>query len=607
MKRNIIFILISTLLITYGCEDLRFGDAFLEKAPGVDITKDTIFGNIKYAEDFLWGAYKTLPYGLNTREATPGIPISFKLCKMQTDVLESISDLSQSYLSWGGSSFYYNGSYNANTENEPRTKYNYIYSQAWDGIRMGHIIIENIDKVPNVSQTYKDQLKGEARMIIAVHYTDMLRNFGGVPWLDHAYSPNENTTYFPRISAQATCDSIVKVIDMAITELPWTLDDPDTWDGRFTKAGAMGLKARLLLFNASPLFNDDQPYLDGEAAEKKLVWHGAKNMELWKQAADAAHELIEKVESTGDYKLYHVDGNSYRQDFQGAYIKRGNGEILISIRYMYKTPDSSESYRFLASSGPAEKPNDWSSSGWGCGNVTNDYVRMFPDANGTPIDDPSSSYMEEFPYENRDPRLYETVMVNGDAFRGRTVELYLGGRERPSSGTLAAMTGHCVRKFILDGDVATTLKAVVHWPHLRLPEIYLTYAEAINEYNGAPTPEAYRCVNIVRNRVGLKDLPAGLTQEQFREAVILERALEFGWEEVRWFDLVRWKREADFTKTLHGINTIKDDTSPFGYLYTHFELPTRYWKNNWSPKWYLSAFPTNEMNKNYGLIQNPGW
>ena len=606
MKRNIILILISALLTTYGCDDLRFGDAFLEKAPGVDITKDTIFGNIKYAEDFLWGAYKSLPYGLNVCFPLPNNPASLKFCKMNTDVLESLSDFSHSYLGWGGATPYYNGSYNANTEDVQGTKYNYIYSQAWDGIRMGYIIIENIDKVPNATPEYKKWMKGEARMIIAMHYVDMFRNFGGVPWLDHAYTPNENTTNFPRIPAQEMCDSIVAIIDQAITELPWTLDDPETWDGRFTKAGAMGLKARLLLFNASPLFNDDQPYLEGEAAEKKLVWHGAKKRDLWKQAADAAHELIEIAESTGDYKLYHVEGNSYRQDFQGAYIKRGNGEVLISIRYLYKTSDTVQGYRFYASSGPAEASNSWSVSGWGCGNVTDEYVRMFPDANGIPIDDPTSSYMEEFPYENRDPRLYETVMVNGDAFRGRTVELYLGGRERPSAGNLAAMSGHGVRKFILDGDDATTLKAVAHWPHLRLPEIYLTYAEAINEYNGGPTPEAYRCVNIVRNRVGLKDLPDNLTQEQFREAVILERALEFGWEEVRWYDLVRWKREADFTKTLRGVN-IEKTNDLFGFSYTQFDLPTRYWKNNWSPKWYLSAFPTREMNKDYGLIQNPGW
>lgn len=607
MKLNIIVILILGLFVVYGCDDFKFGNNFLEKAPGVDITKDTIFNNIKYAEDFLWGDYKTLPYGLNTCLPDKSISIAtYKYCRMSTDVLESITDFCQSYLGWGGATPYYNGSYNANNENTFGTKYSYIYSQAWEGIRRSCIIIENIDKVPNVTQAYKNQLKAEARMIMAVHYTDMFRNFGGVPWLNHAYTTNETISTFPRLTAQATCDSIVAVIDKAAPDLPWAIDDVQTWDGRFTKAAALGLKARLLLFNASPLFNSASPYLSGKASDQKLTWHGGYDNTLWKKAADAAHELITEVESSGNYKLYHVDGNTYRQDFQGAYFKRGNGEILISTRYSYIAPaNTTEGYMYLASSGPATAYQSWASSGWGCGNVTDDYVEMFPMANGLPITDPSSGYDPHFPYENRDPRLYESVMVNGDAFRGRTVELYLGGRERPSAGSLAAMTGYCVRKFILDAD-NTVLGAVVQWPYLRLPEIYLSYAEAINEYEGAPNAEAYRCVNIVRNRVGLGNLPQNLSKEQFREAVLTERSCEFGWEEVHWFDLVRWKREQDFTKTLHGVNITKSN-DVFGFSYTKFELLPRYWKTNWSPKWYLSAFPISELNKNYGLIQNPGW
>ncbi|MDD4992139.1 MAG: RagB/SusD family nutrient uptake outer membrane protein [Paludibacter sp.] len=602
IKRNTILVLVVGLFITYGCEDVKFGNNFLEKAPGVDVTKDTIFSDIKYAEDFLWGAYKTLPYGLNCA-FSDGTHAGNQFAKMQTDVLESISDLSQSYLGWGGANYYYNGSYNSNFENSTNGKCPFINDQKFDGIRKSYILIENIDKVPNADQVYKNRLKAEARMVIAVQYTEFFRNFGGVPWLTHAYTTNENITTFPRLTAQTTCDSIVAVIDKAIPDLPWTLDDPETWDGRFTKASALGLKARILLFNASPLFNSSTPYLAGKASDQKLTWHGGYDNSLWKKAADAAHKLIEDAEGTGDYKLYHLDGNSYRLDFQGAYWKRGNGEILISTRYAFKSTAQTEGLMFNASSGPANTASG--STGWGCGNVTADYVEMFPMANGLPITDPASGYDPAFPNENRDPRLYETVMVNGDAYRGRTIELFIGGRERPSAGNLAAMTGYCVRKFILDHDVATSLGTVIQWPYLRLAEIYLSYAEASNEYEGTPSAEAYRCVNIVRNRVGLGNLPSGLSKEQFREAVITERALEFGWEEVRWYDLVRWKRDADFTKTLHGVNTVQ--LTPFTFSYTKFDLPARFWKTTWSPKWYLSAFPISEINKNYGLIQNPGW
>jgi len=140
-----------------------------------------------------------------------------------------------------------------------------------------------------------------------------------------------------------------------------------------------------------------------------------------------------------------------------------------------------------------------------------------------------------------------------------------------------------------------------------LAEIYLSYAEALNEFNGSPTDEAFDAVDIVRARVGLEGLSRVKynTKETFREAVLTERALEFGFEEVRWFDLIRWKKEAFFKQPLHGVNTTKNPNGTFSYEIV--ELPARFWKNNWSTKWYLSAFPPNEVNKGYGLVQNPGW
>jgi hypothetical protein len=163
----------------------------------------------------------------------------------------------------------------------------------------------------------------------------------------------------------------------------------------------------------------------------------------------------------------------------------------------------------------------------------------------------------------------------------------------------------CSGKFWLDGNTATSVTSVVHWPYLRLAEIYLTYAEAANEVNGSPTPEAYNYVNLVRSRVGLGNLTPGLSKDAFREAIIRERALEFGFEEVRWYDLIRWKKVADFTKTLYRINITKLANGQFTYKVS--EIPYRFWKTNWTPKWYLSAFPSDEINKAYGLVQNPGW
>lgn len=604
MKRYIIILLTMGTILFQGCEKLKIGDAFLEKSPGVDVTKDTIFKNIEYAQRFLWGGYMTLRYGLNiyVNNTYPESTLADAKNQIMTDLLEDITDLSQSSLTWGGAwGNYYSGKYTAATENSgATTKFNLTLEGTWTGIRMAYIFIQNIDRVPDVDPAYKAQLKAEARMIIACHYADMYRNFGGVPWVGKAYSVSDNIEQLSRLTAQATCDSIVALCDKATVDLPWTEINIGEWDGRFTKASAMGLKARVLLFNASPLFNASAPYLDGAASQQKLTWHGGYDINLWKKAMDAAHDLITQAEATGDYKIYHKAGNTLRKDFQEAYYTRGNGEVLISTRKEYKSNSNSIFYR--------------SSFSWGSGCPTQEYVDMFPMVSGKAITDPTSGYNPAFPYFSsvgaavRDPRLYETVLVNGDVYRGRTAELWITGRERTTQSGTEAATGYILRKFELDADNLTAIGSVTQWPYLRLAEIYLSYAEASNEFNNGPDAEAYRCVNIIRNRVGLANLPAGLSAQQFRDAVFLERTLEFGWEEVHWYDLARLKREDIFKKPLHGMNITRSASAPYTYTYQLFPCSyIRYWATNWSTKWYLSAFPQNEVNKGYGLIQNPGW
>ncbi|MHB9143330.1 MAG: RagB/SusD family nutrient uptake outer membrane protein, partial [Paludibacter sp.] len=510
---------------------------------------------------------------------------------MDADILESLTDLSQSFrLDGGVYRIYYSGQYSSGTENgSTSTKYNFLAEDNWKGIRMAYIFIENIDRVPDADEATKKELKAEARMIIAMHYCDMYRHYGGLPWINHSIGVDESTQ-FPRLTSLATLDSITTLIDKTIPDLPWILQNLSNQDGRFTQASAMGLKARILLFGASPLFNNATSYLDGEASQQKMTWHGGYDANLWKKAADAAKALITKVESQGGYAL--VNTGNPRMDFRKGYYNRGNGEILISTRVTYQNVGD---YQYLTN-------EIGTVHGIAC--PTQDYIDMFSMSNGLPITDPASGYDPNDPYKNRDPRLYESAVVNGDSYQGRPAQLWIGGVERNNISNWQAGSGYIQRKFILDRDVATSVGSIVQWPYLRLPEIYLSYAEASNEVNNGPDAESYRCVNIVRSRVGLQNLPAGLNQVQFREAVLNERACEFFCEEVRFFDLIRWKRSDDFMKKLHGMNILKNGNE---FTYNKFELPARYWQTTWSPKWYLSAFPPSEVNKGYGLVQNPGW
>jgi hypothetical protein len=203
--------------------------------------------------------------------------------------------------------------------------------------------------------------------------------------------------------------------------------------------------------------------------------------------------------------------------------------------------------------------------------------------------------------------------MNGSAYQNRTYQIwragngYDKGKDWGGSTQGSGGSGYIMRKFVLDREESKF--KVQHWPALRLPEIYLAYAEALNEINGGPTAEAYEYLNKVRNRVGLNDVQETKdvgSQEDFRKAVIQERALEFGYEEVRFFDMVRHKRAEDFKKPLYGVKVLKTDS---GFSYERFRINPRYWQKpgNWSPKWYMSALPPKEIQKDYGLVQNPGW
>lgn len=578
-----ILLLAGVMASAMSCEELVIGNEFLAKPPGADITIDTVYANLENAERALTAAYSTLPYRL-PHEWTQGSNV------MNMDVLESLTDLCQSYLNWGGvNRHYYSMNYDAGLEDNDgaHTKYHFSGEKSWLGIRRAWLFHQNVDQVPDVDQATIDRLKGEALMIVAVHYTDMFRYYGGLPWVNKAYDI-EDELQEPRLTAEATMDSIVSLCDRAAEVLPWQVDDISNWEGRFTRAAAKALKVRVLLFGASPLFNSAEPFREGEASDLKMTWFGGYDANHWQNVVDAAEDFLTDLEANGEFAL--VNTGNPREDFTSGYYDRGVGETIISTRRYFR-------------SGGWQPRLFYQVCDWGIARPTQELVDMYPMVNGKSIDDPASGYDPNDPYVDRDPRLYETVIVNGDVYRGRTAELWVGGRERTTLNVVRSGTGYRLRKFYLDGDEATSIGSVIHWPYLRLPEVYLSYAEALNEVNGGPTVVAYEYLNKTRERVGVGPAEPGMTQEEFREEVLTERAREFVMEEIRWFDLVRWKMP--FIQP-HGMIITQNGDGSFSYEIsdTSFE---RLWVKNWDPKWYLNAFPMEEVNKGYGLVQNPGW
>lgn len=629
---------VGVALFVSSCVDqVKFGDSFLEKAPGVAVTQDTIFGKATYARAFLWNTYSKLYYALpvywNTVEG-----------KMNTGIFEMMSDCWHSHTDWNGiNRKYYSGSYKAGDEDSSDdTRFGYTKENCWEAIRAALLFVENVGRVPDMEDAEKKRLAAEAKVIVASRYFDLFRHFGGLPLIKETYDVQPSYE-LPRATVEETVKYMVDLLDEAAAtpELPWDLGTDDTnWQGRFTKAAAMGLKCKILLFAASPLFNDDEPYCTEppqDAVTNHQVWYGAYKPELWEQCWQACDDFFKELQAKGYYELTQATeatAKGYRDAYNKAYFTRENNkELLISTHISrFSKFNSWDEWQYI-----------FVNSGNGTvitGGLTPtlEFMEMFPMSKGEPfqLNSTTNPFYTDNDYNKptRDPRLYETMLVNGTQFGDHAAELWIGGRDNindTEKETGKYATGFGCYKFYKEG-VNSLKDKYLQWPYLRLAEMYLIYAEALlkskNDLTGA-----IEQVNKVRARVGLGDLAAcnpdkNLTNDAnaLLEEILRERACELGLEDVRLFDMTRYKRDDLFRKQLHGLKIYRNDgggntpwsgstgnsstyPKPTQFTYEAFPLvnPSRAWWSNFSPKWYLSAFPPSEVNKKYVLTQNPGW
>ena len=260
---------------TSSCvEKLRVGNSFLDKQPGVDVTIDTIFVKGENAKRFLWHMYGAMH---NPFTYTGAIWYSHS---------DALTDICQSYCGWHMLGKYYGGSLTeADQDNGENLRFPFIANGGgdragiWRTIREGWIFVENIDRVPDLSEAEKSQLRGETYVIMASRYLDAFRNFGGLPKVDHAYTAAEIVDG-RRMSVLETAEFIDGLIQSAIDEpgLPFYVKDQAVNSGRLTKGSAYGLRVKLWNFVASPLFNNEKPYLEFTRNEENQdihqVWTG---------------------------------------------------------------------------------------------------------------------------------------------------------------------------------------------------------------------------------------------------------------------------------------------------------------------------------------------
>lgn len=572
--------------LTASCEDLKFGTNFLEKSQSDEMSIEDVFSQKRYADQALNQFYKSLP---DYMPAGDGY-------HKEAFILDVFSDIGySSKMAWTHGSI---------TAASGKSNFPYqltaseLVGDPTYGIRKAYIYLENVDRVADMTEEEKKIRKAEAKVVIGYHYMDMIRYFGAMPWIDHAYSADE-IFKFPRLTLEENVTRVVNMLDDAAKDLPWYTTDAEY--GHMTAAAAKAIKFRLLLFVASPLFNNNTPYYEGQAAIERLIWYGDYQQSRWEAALEAGREFIRMNKEHNDY--YHVEntGNP-REDYVNGYFTKGNHEVVMaSFRWAvygkgikpfrmydqgYSLPRSSHADMFLWKDGTKF---DWSNP--------EHKAHPFFDENGNPT---------------RDIRLYETLVVNGDKYKGRTAEVYKGGREGYGAGAKEGMKfqyGYGFRKFIRDKDSEMDKKPY-SCPIIRMPEILLSLAEVMNQLGQATVKDefgmdAYDYLNLVHERAGLPkvtvtEVPVG---ESLLNYLLDERAREFGQEDVRYHDMRRYRKGAEWaTRPVEELVTTKVGNNEFNY-----QVNVREEKYRWFDHWYLVPFPVAEINKKYGLIQNPGW
>lgn len=537
-------------------------NGFLDREEDSFIDKTATFDSYNRTKQYLTYAYTLLPDGLNrfSREA----------------MLASATDDAEFAIESAEIQQFNNGSWNA--LNNPDDVWNRYFS----GISKCCTLLENTNHVnldisrldPDKQVEYANSLKdirmwrAEARFLRAYFHFELLKRYGPIPIVTSTLSINGNYENTPRPTMKEVVDFIAKECDIAADTLeltPWR--NVNDAFGRATKGAALALKSRLLLYAASPLYVD---FGDTNETNKPT------DVALWKSAADAAKAVID----LNQYELASSYADLFKNDFQ-------NKEYIFVRRY--------------AANSDFEKSNfPVSFGGKGGTNPSQNLVDDYEMLDGTPFDwnDPAKAAQ---PFENRDARLGATILMNMTPFKGKKVATYPEGADA-SPNPNATKTGYYLRKFLNeDVNIQTGGSSAGHVvPLFRLAEIYLNYAEALNECD--PTnPDIALYLNKVRNRASLPNVSA-LSQEQMRAVIQHERRVELAFEEHRSWDVRRWKiASSTLGAPLMGVQIERKPLG--GYTY----MPVKVEQRVFQPKMYWYPIPQSEVLKLKQWKQNNGW
>jgi len=507
-------------------------------------------------------------------------------------------------------------------------------------IRACNIAISNLSKSPaGFSASLLERLNGESKFMRAYYYQQLVRYYGGVPIIDKPFGLTDTSFLSARNTYEECVNFIVKDLDEAAS----LLNGKSMAAGRASRAAALALKSRILLYAASDLYdvNTAKAKSTAHSAFTKpeiLGYTSSDRAARWTKAKDAAKAVLDLP---GFGNKLNLTAPATREEAIANYnsnsLARNGGEKeLIFARYFINAKNENGG-RIGLFNGPNGYHN-WAGNA-PIQNFVDDYQMM----DGSKFDWANPTHAAN-PYENRDPRFYASILYDGAGWKPRTADVaskdpanqiqagqyeitvggnkvsYFGLDTRKSSveDWNGSYTGYYFRKFtdpnpaIIDQNTWQQIP----WPFLRYTEAVLNYVEACIELGQEAEAKAW--LNKVRFRSGMPEITA--SGDALRQAYRNERRIEMAFEEQRYHDARRWMiasstlgqkvRVVNVIGTLKAgksVTLYKYDKENYNYTYNVVNMDPGKENRAWADKMYFLPIHRDEMNRNKNLIQNPGY
>lgn len=569
MNPKYIFLLAGALLFSTSCNDI------LELEPLDAVSEAALWSDPELLEIYVNARYDELPHGFV--QWAGGLRV--------TSMTDESYDIHQ------GSRLT-----NKYTQGEITPANMHLFGgfwiEAYSAIRNLNTFLEKADPELGVPERTA-QLIAEVRFLRAWFYTELFSRYGAVPLLTGTITVDGAG----QIQERTPVDEIVSFIDtelqQAAEDLPVSYAGNDF--GKATKGAALALRARALLYGASPLFGQGTP-------------------EQWRAVAEACEALFE-------LEVYDLSA-----DFQSLFLNVNDPEVIFFKQFVgIRGPEVGFKLGYYIPSG-GHNIEEWrlpnGNAGWSQENPLMNLVDEFETINGeipvlgytgdnndlSPVFNPNATaYDPANPYANRDPRLSLSIVHDGTTINGREVEFWECGMDSRCEDVQfwwnGALIDHTIRKGLdLSWEPGNGLSSTTPYIYMRLAEFYLTYAEA--QYHLGNSSVAREYVNKVRSRPGVSMPPveSAQTGSDLLDKIKHERKIELAFEGNRWYDARRWlDAEADFAEDAIGLEVVKDEATG-EKAYRYFVQQPR----SFPSSHYLFPIPLEEMNKT-NWTQNPGY